>query len=71
MDRVAEKAQINARIAALSRAGLNTWVALSDDETKIVAQGTTYQQVADELEKMGDESSVILLIPPSEAPLAV
>jgi hypothetical protein len=68
---MAENAQVKARAAALSGAGLNAWVALSDDETKLVARGETYQQVADALDKMGDDNAVILLIPPNDAPLAV
>ena len=63
--------QIEARVSALSAAPLNSWVALSDDETKLVAFGATYQEVADQLDRMGDRTSVILRTPPSWLPLAV
>ncbi len=64
-------AQIDARVSALRSAPLNSWIALSDDETRVVAHGATYQDVADELERIGDDSSVILKTPPSWLPLAV
>jgi hypothetical protein len=63
--------QIDARIAALSKAPLDSWIALSDDETKLIAQGTTYQAVADKLDELGDETSIILKTPPSWLPLAL
>jgi hypothetical protein len=64
-------AQVGDRVAALLQAPLDEWIALSDDETRLVAHGTTYQEVADQLNRMGDDSSVILKTPPSWAPLAV
>lgn len=65
------KAQNAARVSALSGAPLNAWVALSDDETTLVATGATYQEVADQLDQMGDQTSVIVRTPPSWLPLAV
>lgn len=64
-------AQMDARTAALNSAPLDAWIALSDDETKIVARGTTYQEVAAELDRIGDESAVVVKTPPSWALLAV
>ena len=64
-------AQIDARIAALEQAPLDAWIALSDDETRLIAHGTTYQEVADQLDKIGDDSSVILRTPPAWLPMAV
>lgn len=61
----------DARSSILRTAPLNSWVALSDDETRIVAQGATYQEVATQLDALGDESSVILKTPASWLPLAV
>lgn len=63
--------QSDARSEILRTAPLNSWVALSDDETRIVAQGATYQEVAAQLDAMGDETSVILKTPASWLPLAV
>jgi hypothetical protein len=50
---------------------LNAWIALSDDETRLVAHGATYQDVVNKLDEIGDDSSVILKTPPSWLPLAV
>jgi len=63
--------QIDARIAAVLTAPLHAWVALSDDETRLVAHGATYQDVVEKLEKIGDDTSIILKTPPSWIPLAV
>jgi TPP-dependent indolepyruvate ferredoxin oxidoreductase alpha subunit len=62
---VTPKAQNAARAAALQQAPLNAWIALSDDETKIVAEGHSYQEVADQLDRMGNESAVVVKTPPS------
>lgn len=59
------------RCEALRNAPLDSWIALSDDETRVVAQGLTYQDVADELDRIGDDSAVILKTPPRWLPLAV
>jgi hypothetical protein len=64
-------AQIEARVAALLTAPLNAWIALSDDETTLIAHGATYQDVVKELDRIGDSSSVILKTPPQWLPLAV
>jgi hypothetical protein len=61
----------DARVAALLQAPLDSWIALSDDETRLVARGDTYQAVAAKLDEMGDDSSVVLKTPPSWSPLAV
>jgi hypothetical protein len=61
----------DARSDALRKAPLNSWVALSDDETTIVAVGRTYEEVAAKLDRAGDENSVILKTPGAWLPLAV
>jgi hypothetical protein len=65
------EAQIDPRVAALSQAPLNSWIALSDDETRLIAHGTSYQAVADQLDRLGDQTSIILKTPPSWHPLAL
>jgi len=64
-------AQMDARTAALNGAPLDAWIALSNDETKIVARGATYQEVADALDKAGDDTSVIVKTPPDWSILSV
>lgn len=63
--------QALARVEALRSAPLDSWIALSDDETKLVATGRTYQEVASELDRIGDDSAVILKTPHCWHPLAV
>jgi hypothetical protein len=60
-----------ARVKALRSAPLDSWIALSDDETKLVATGHTYQEVASELDRVGDDSAVILKTPLCWRPLSV
>jgi hypothetical protein len=60
-----------ARVSALRDAPLNSWIALSDDETKIVARGATYQEVADQLDEAGDDTAVIVKTPSQWGILAV
>jgi hypothetical protein len=64
-------AQTEARVTALRAAPMDAWIALSDDETRIVAEGKTYQEVSDALERDGDETSFIVKTPPQWLPLAV
>lgn len=61
----------DARSEALRQAPLNSWVALSDDEGRIVAVGSTYEEVAAELDRIGDTSAVILKTPDAWLPLAL
>jgi hypothetical protein len=59
------------RVAALRSAPLNAWIALSEDETKIVATGATYSEVVEQLQRLQDDTSVIIRTPPNWLPLAV
>jgi len=42
-----------ARLELLRSAPLNSWIALSEDETRIVATGTTYSEVVERSERAG------------------
>lgn len=55
----------SARLEILRSAPLNSWVALSEDETRLVAVGATYQEAVTESEKAG-VSDPILVKTPSE-----
>jgi hypothetical protein len=59
------------RISALRSAPLNAWIALSDDETRIVATGTTYEEVARESERAGFPDSIIIKTPGQWLPFSV
>jgi hypothetical protein len=47
------------RLKALKSAPLNSWVALSDDETSIIAIGSSYEEVSKKMEESGLDSVVI------------
>ncbi len=51
------------RIALLRNAPLNSWIALSKDETRIVASGANLSEVTMRLDEMGDVDAVILKTP--------
>lgn len=63
--------QATARLEALRAAPLNTWVALSEDETRIVATGATYSEVAENSERAGVSDPVIVKTPIVWAPISV
>ena len=45
---------------ALQSAPLNSWIALSDDETRIVAVGASYEEETEKSESLGIEDPVAL-----------
>jgi hypothetical protein len=63
--------QVDARLEALRSAPLNSWIALSEDESKIVATGATYGEAVRKSEEAGVNEPIILKTPPSWAPLSV
>ena len=62
--------QAAARLEALRSAPKDSWVALSEDETRIVAVGATYSEVAENSERAGVEDPIIVKIPVTWAPLS-
>ena len=59
------------RIETLRSAPLNKWIALSADESRIVAIGDTFREVSDGSDRAGVSDPVILKTPPEWAPLSV
>lgn len=59
------------RSDALRTAPLNSWVALSEDETRVIATGASYEEVAKRLDEAGVENSVIIKTPESWLRLAI
>jgi hypothetical protein len=57
-----------ARLAALTRAPLDRWVALSSDESRIVADAETFEEVAAAAEKNGEVDPLILRVPEDWTP---
>jgi hypothetical protein len=58
-------ATTNARLEALTGAPRNAWVALNEDETKVVGSGPTLAQAIAEARANGVEDPVVLWSPPS------
>jgi hypothetical protein len=63
--------QAQSRLTLLRSAPLNSWVALSEDETRIVAIGTNYGEVVAKSDAAGEADPVILKTPAMWAPLFV
>jgi len=59
------------RSEALRGALLDSWIALAEDETRVIATGASYEEVAKRLDDAGDKDSIILKTPKSWLPLAV
>jgi hypothetical protein len=52
-----------ARLAALATAPLNRWIAMSAEETRIVADADTFEEVSKAAERNGEDDPVIIRIP--------
>jgi hypothetical protein len=59
------------RAELLRRAPLDSWIALSEDETKIVAVGATFEEATRKSELAGVEDPVLLKTPKVWLPLSV
>ncbi len=51
------------RLRVLREAPQNTWIALSADESHVVARGTTYAETVELAEKEGVEDPVLIKTP--------
>jgi hypothetical protein len=63
--------QTDLRLEALRSAPLDKWVALSEDESKIVAVGSTYEEAVKNSEIAGVSDPVLLKTPKVWLPLSV
>jgi len=59
------------RLEALKAAPLDTWIALSEDESKIVATGASYEEAARNSELAGISDPVLIKTPKVWKPLYV
>lgn len=59
------------RLQLLRSAPLNSWVALSEDESRIIATAATYSEVVEMSERAGEADPVILKTPKHWSPLSV
>ena len=53
------------RIAALKNAPQNGWAAFSEDEERLVAYGSTYDEVVRKSEENGVAEPVVVKVPPA------
>ena len=61
----------DARLNALRDAPLDSWIALSEDESRIVAVGTSFEEVTRNSEMAGVEDPLVIKTPKSWLPLSV
>jgi hypothetical protein len=59
------------RLEALRSAPLDSWIALSEDETKIVAVGSTYDEAVKNSERAGVSEPILVKTPKSWLPFSV
>lgn len=59
------------RLELLRSAPLNSWIALSEDESSIVATGSTYSEVSERSDIAGVSDPVILKTPEQWLPFSV
>ena len=58
------------RLQLLRSAPLDSWIALSEDESRIVATATTYSEVVERSERAGVSDPIILKTPKEWPPLS-
>jgi len=59
------------RLELLRSAPLNSWIALSEDESRIVATGATYSEVVELSERAGVQDPLIIKTPEQWTSLSV
>jgi hypothetical protein len=59
------------RLDTLRKAPLNKWIALSEDESRIVAIGDTFREVSERSDDAGVSDPVILKTPSEWVPVSV
>jgi len=57
-----------ARLAALASAPLDRWIALSADESRVVADGESFEAVVNAAERRGEQDPLILRVPEDWTP---
>jgi hypothetical protein len=62
---------IDPRVEALRNAPLNSWIALSEDESTVIASGATYEEVVRESERVGSVDPIILKTPREWSPISL
>jgi hypothetical protein len=68
---MAAQPQSDARLKALRDAPLDSWIALSEDESKIVAVGKSFEEVTRNSESAGVKDPLVIKTPKSWLPLSM
>jgi len=63
--------QVDARLEALRSAPLDSWIALSEDESTIIAVGSTYEEVVANSDKAGVSDPLLIKTPKVWLPFSV
>jgi len=66
-----KKSIASQRLELLRSAPMNTWIALSADESRIVATGSTFMEADDAAKKTGEEGYFLTKTPNSWLPRAM
>ena len=66
--RSSERMSPEERVKILRDAPPKTWIAFSQDESKVVANGQTYEEAASRAELEGESDPVLVMIPASWLP---
>jgi hypothetical protein len=59
------------RLEALQNAPLDSWIALSEDESTVVAVGSTYEEVVRRSEQAGIDDPTVLKTPTEWLPISL
>ena len=59
------------RLKLLESAPLDSWIAISEDESRIIAVGGTYSEASERSDAAGEPNSIILKTPPEWEPISV
>lgn len=57
-----------ARLEALKNAPKERWIALSSDETRVIASGETFTEVSSKADASGETDPLIMLVPEDWTP---
>lgn len=63
--------QTDPRLEALRSAPLDSWVVLSEDESKVVAVGSTYDEAVKNSERVGVSDPILIKTPKRWLPFSV
>ena len=59
------------RVKILAGAAPNTWVALSQDESRVVANGDNYAQAVENAKDAGESDPVLIRVPDEWRPMVL